>query len=121
MEKDLTKLKEFLLDKNLDEDDYQDNLDYLNNLESQIRENEDFSSWQESDITKMTLRIVRDAYKEICITLFSKEDLTDSDRMKLFAKKNACIWMASLLSKDVDNEIKSIHGSIKAMLNKIDQ
>lgn len=121
MEKDLQKLKAFLLDENLDEDDYKDNLDYLNNLESQVRENEDFSSWQDSDITKMTLKIVRDAYKDICITLYSKEDMTDSERMKLFAKKNACIWMASLLSRDIDTEIKSIHGTIKAMLNKIDQ
>lgn len=121
MDKDIEKLKEFFLASDVDSEDYQDNIEYLQSIENSIRENTDFNLWQDSDISKMVLGMVRTVYKDICITLYSEDEMPESKRIELIAKKKACIWMASLLSKDTKSELESIHGTIKSMLNKIDQ
>lgn len=121
MDKELKKLHEIFLSADLDSEDFEDNLKYIQDIEASIRENTDFSSWQESDISLKILDIVRTGYKDICITLFSQEEISESKRLELFAKKKACIWLASLLARDTKGELESIHSTIKSMLNKIDQ
>lgn len=120
MDKDLQKLKDIFLSSDIDSEDYQENLQYINDIEAEIRNNQDFSSWQKSDVTLSILKLIKDSYVELCTTLYSEDELSEKNRQIILAKKKACAWLISLISRDVESEMKSIHGKINATLNKIE-
>lgn len=119
MEKDLEKLKKIFLSSDIDEEDYQSNLETIQSWERSIRENEDFASWQESDITRSVLKQIKDSYKDIFMRLGNGKNLDDQQRIELFAKKEALMFLIDLISKDTKKELEGIHNDIKRSLNSL--
>lgn len=116
IDKDLQKVKEIFLAKDLDEEDYQDNMDKIDSWEGSLRENEDFGNWQESDITKEIIKKVRETYKDLALELINNRELTEKQRLVIYSKQDACIFLLSLVYKDVKSNIEAIKREIHQTL-----
>ncbi len=116
MDKDLQKLKEIFLASDVDSEDYEDNLKLVTEWETSLRENEDFASWQESDVTKMIIKQAKDSYKDNAMQLMLKRNMTEEERKSLWSKQDAFLWLLSLIEKDVKGTITQIQSEIRRAL-----
>lgn len=119
IKKDLEKVKELFL-TNVDEEDYDDNLEKINEWEKDLRESEDFESWQESDITQSIITQCRQTYKELALTLIEKRDLTEDQRRIIYSKQDACLFLLSLVYKNVKLTVGALHREIQKALKVVD-
>lgn len=115
--KELEKIKEIYLSSDVDDEDYQENLQKITEWESSLRQNEDFASWLESDVTKSILEQAKTAYRDFAMTIMAGRDLTDAQRASLFAKQDAALWLISLIDKDTKGAVKQILTEIRRALN----
>lgn len=113
---DLEKLKEIFLSKDIDDEDYDDNLRMISDWEASIRNNEDFSSWQESDVTKSIVEQVKQSFKDNAMRLIKDRDLAEKDRLSIWSKQDAMVWLLSLVEKDSKKALEQIHRDIKQAL-----
>lgn len=116
MDKDLKKLKEIYLDSDIDAEDYQDNLTRITEWEETIRSNQDFLSWQQSDISIAIVAKVKEAYKNFSMQLINDRTLTQEQRNSIYAKQDAMLWIMSMIVKDAKSELETIHSEIKSAL-----
>lgn len=114
---DLQKLKEIFLSNDIDSEDYQDNLALIKDWETELLINENLLDWQEHDVTKRIMAQAKQTHKDVCMRLMNDRDLSKSQRLSLFARKDAMEWMMSLASKEPEEAIKQIQSDIKKALN----
>lgn len=112
----IDKLKEIYLANDVDSEDYADNLARITEWESALRKNEDFVSWQESDVTKNIYQQAKETYKEAAMQLWRDRTLTDAQRATLWAKQDAALWIISMIAKDAKSEITYIQTEIRKAL-----
>lgn len=105
----------FLTD--VDEEIKKDNLEKIKEWEQSLRTNNAFAQWQDSDISKMLIKEFKTTYKNASLELAQTRDLSESKRMSLWATKDACLMVLSLLAKDAKNEIESVEKEIDYALN----
>lgn len=117
--KNLDKLKDIFL-KGVDEEDYEENLDLLNQWEQDLRESESFEEWQKDDITQMIVDQAIRSYKEQGMELMTNRKLTDEQRKSLFARQDAVNWLLSLVYKDVKSKMRSINNEIEKTLKVVE-
>jgi len=113
---DIDKLKEIFLTKDIDDDDYQENLDQITKWESGLIRNENIVGWQEHDITKEIFNTTKESYMELSLRLSNDRKLTEKERMSIFAKQDAMLWILNLASKSPQKELDSIKTDIRKAL-----
>lgn len=104
----------FLTD--VDEEIRQDNLERIHEWEQSLRVNGAFVQWQENDISKMLIAKFKETYKDASIKLSTDRRLTEFQRDALWASKDACLMVLSLLAKDAKGEVESVHKEIEFAL-----
>lgn len=104
----------FLTD--VDEEVRQDNLERITEWEQSLRLNGAFVQWQESDISKMLIAEFKTTYKNASLRLAQTRALTEAERASLWATKDACLMVLSLLAKDARGEVESVHKEVEFAL-----
>lgn len=115
----LEKLKDFFL-KEVDEEDYEENLQKISEWEQELRDGETFEEWQKDDTTQEIISQAIKSYKEQAVQLMVNRKLTDSERQSLFARQDACIWLLSLVYKDVKSKVRGINNEIEKTLKVVE-
>lgn len=105
----------FLTD--VDEETSRENLERINEWEQSLRANSAFTQWQENDISKTLIKEFKTTYKEASIKLGTDRRLTEFQRDALWATKDACLMVLSLLAKDAKGEVESVHKEIEFALS----
>ena len=116
MSDDLSKLREIYVAEDVDVETRTDNLAVIAEWEKKLVECDDFSSWQEHDVTKNIIAQAKKAYLDHSLLLARSRDLTESARQSLWAKQDAMLWLISVGSRDVRSEIASINREIARAL-----
>lgn len=116
IEKHLKQAKELFL-TDVDDETRQENLDVINDWEKSISENYAFGEWQEHDITKRIVEEVRKTYVDTSMVLLEDRRIDQATREKLWAKQDAILFMLSLMSRDVQGDLKNIEGEITRRIN----
>ncbi len=115
MDQDLKKVKEIFL-KGVDEEDYAENLAQIVEWEQQIRASQDFLSWQESDVTVAIIKQGKETYKDLSMLLINNRNLTEQERMAIYARQDAFVWLLSLADINAKATLEGIHAEIKMAL-----
>ena len=116
--KNIEKLKEIYLADDVDSEDYEDNLHDIKNWELDIIENENLLSWQEHDITKKIIEKAQESYISLSTRLSTDRDLTETQRMSIYAKQDAMKWIISLSGENPKSVLKDINNKIKIALKQ---
>ncbi len=117
--KDIEKIKEIFLSEDVDDEDYQENLDKITDWENSLIENENLLSWQEHDITKEIISNTKENLLEVSLRLVNDREITEQERMTMFAKQDAMKWLISLSSDNPKIILEQINDDIKKALNQI--
>jgi hypothetical protein len=100
----------FLTD--VDEEVRNDNLERITEWEQSLRLNGAFLQWQENEISKILIKEFKTTYKNASLRLAQTRELTEGERASLWATKDACLMVLSLLAKDAKGEVESVHKEI---------
>lgn len=73
--------------------------------------------WQSHPITKELTALAKAELVRIGVVLATKEDLTDIERKRLFALRDAHMVYLALLAVDAQSEMKTIEQSINYEIN----
>lgn len=115
--KDIEKLKEIFLADDVDEEDKADNLADIKNWESDLIKNKNILGWQEHDITKGIIRKAKESYKDLSLKLVRDRELTEAERLSIYAKQDAMLWLISLAGENPKSAIEQIDNNIKVALS----
>lgn len=114
----LQKLKEVFIDPTLPEEEQQDNLDFIKKLEDSIIQNKQIDTWLKDPITVDIMATARESYIELSLSLINKRDITEKERLSIYARQDAMLWILSLLPKDTQETLNSIDARIEQILNE---
>ena len=117
--KNIQKLKEIFLSKDIDEEDYKTNLADIRSWESDLIKNKNMLGWQKHDITKEIMKKAKESYIELSTQLATNRGLREQDRIEFFAKQDAMLWILSLSGDDPKSTIEGINSNIKTALNTV--
>jgi hypothetical protein len=117
-EKELKKVKDIWLAPDLDEEDYQDNLQKITEWEEGLRTSEAFVVWQENDVSVQITKEARDLYINLSLDLINNRALTEEKRLAIHAKRDAAVWIISMINRNAAEVIDSIQNEIKTALLK---
>ena len=118
METELQKLKEFFL-TDADGEDYQENKERIDAWEKEIRENENFISFQQHPIAKMVVSQAKQSFKDASVLLARSRTLTEEQRVGLWAKQDSALWVISLFEKDAKTALAGVQAEVKRALSVI--
>lgn len=110
----IDELKEIFLSDKMDSEDYEENLKQIREWESEYLKNRNLLAWQQHDITKGIISKARKSYADISFRLAKNRELTEAERVSLWGKQDAMLWLISLASEDP----KSVMGQIDADIKK---
>lgn len=113
---EIQKAKEVFL-KDVDQETLLDNQKLITEWEKEYLESEAFSEWKGHDITQKVLTQLKESYKDTSMLLATNEALTDDQRSKLFARKDAIEFLLSIMDKDAEGAMKSILSEVRTALN----
>jgi len=114
----IDKAKEvFLTGSDVDEESYQENLEEIKRWESELIQHEALSEWQKHDITLNILRKFNQEYVSASMMLATGKLLTDSERVSLFAKKDACSLIFEIMDGDANSQIKQLNREISQKIS----
>lgn len=100
-----------------DEETLKDNLDKIREWEQSLRKNVAFTQWQSNDISKLLVLEFKLAYKNASLRLAESRTLSEAERASLWAIKDACLMVLSLLAQDAKGEVESIQKEIDHALS----
>lgn len=103
--------KIFLTD--VDPDDLEDNLEIIRSWEKQLIESTDYEEWRKHDITKKIAHEAREAYKDATMQLGLRRGLTEEERIKLQGHQDACVFLLSLIDRNLENSLSSLNESVQ--------
>lgn len=116
METELQKLKEFFL-TDVDTEDYEENKQRIESWEKDLRENENFISFQQHPIAKQVVSQAKQSFKEASVLLARSRELSEQQRVGLWAKQDSALWVISLFEKDAKNALAGVKEEIKRALS----
>jgi hypothetical protein len=116
--KDLDKVREIFL-TDVDEETKAENLEQIREWEKALADNEAYQGWREHDITKNIAAEARKAYTDISITLATRRDLSEPERLSLYARQDAMRWLLSHSERDAAEANKRIQADIRLALQKV--
>lgn len=114
----LQKLKEIYL-KEVDPELYQENLEQITEWEKKLIESENMISWQAHDTTIDIKKQAKETYIGLCKQLALNRKLTDEQRLSIYAKQDACMWIITLGDSDPKETIRSINQLITQALQAV--
>lgn len=114
---DLEKLKQIYLSPTLSQEEIDDNSKIIAEWEKELIESKHFDSWAKDPITAEIFSKARSSYIELCRLLMENRDLSEKDRLSIYAKQDAMLWMLSLTS-DFEKKLEAINREIKVALEK---
>jgi hypothetical protein len=118
IEDELELAKEVFL-TGVDEEDLQQNKDQIDEWHRSLIENKAYLKWQNSDITRMISKQARDSYQDASLSLARRRDLTEQDRIKLYATQDACAFILSLTEKDAKGSLEQLGEQIRHALRAV--
>lgn len=116
--KELEEIKKIFLSDEIDEEDRLDNEAKIKEWETALLKSDALSSWASSDVTKDLVVLVKKAYRDHALRLIERRDLTEQERMSLWAKQDACLFLLSLIQKDPKRDIEQLKKEIELALEK---
>ena len=116
---DIEKLKQIFLADDIDEEDKEDNLLNIQSWESEIIKNKNILGWQEHDITKKIIDKAKENYTDLSLKLIKDRKLTEAQRLSIYAKQDAMLWLISLSGDNPKSAIEQINNNIKVALSNI--
>lgn len=115
--KELEIIRAQFLSDDIDSEDRAENEQILREWEQGLTHNEAYMSWQAHDITREIAQKLKKEYKEFAMTLANRRDLTETQRMSLWAKQDACLFILSLTEKDAKGQFEQIQNEIKRAIS----
>ena len=115
--KELENVKKIFLSDELDEDTRIDNEEKIKEWEESLIQNEAFASWQEHDISKQIVAQAKTSYKEFALLLANNRNLTEVQRISLWAKQDACLFLIQITEVDAKGAIDRVNREIKQAIN----
>lgn len=116
MTKELDEVREIFLTE-VDEETRLDNEKKIEEWEIGLRTHEAMADWQDHDITKQIIAKAKEACKDIAFTLANDRRLTEEQRMTLWGRQDACLFLLGLAGEDAKARIAQIQKEIKTALN----
>lgn len=114
--KEIDALKEVFLSDEIDEDTRADNEQRIAEWERGLLTHKAFASWQQHDISQQIAAQAREAYKDFGLQLANNRELSDRQRMALWAKQDAALFLLSLIATDASGIVESIEKDIRTAL-----
>lgn len=112
---ELEKAREVFL-SDVDQEEYVHNQQVLNEWEQGVRKNQAYLKWVVHPTTQELNKMVKEAYKDFAMALAERRDLTDEQRMSLWAKQDACMFILSLTNRDAKSELDGVLREIRQAL-----
>lgn len=113
--KELEQLRE-IFTTDVDAETRTENERQIAEWEQDLTQNRAFSEWQQLDITRQILKQASDTYKDASMALALRRDLTDTQRVHLWAKQDASAWLISIIDVDARGRIAEIEKQIRVAL-----
>lgn len=101
-----------------DEETKAENLEEINKWQQEFVELENFTSWQEHDVSKKLIEKIHHEFVEVSFKLAIDQSIDDSERKELFAKQKAMLFVLSLISQDTKENIKALYKEIRFKIAK---
>ena len=117
MKDDLEKIKEIFLASDVDDDERAENEETIREWEQSISEHKAIDTWRKSDITLKVGQQARDSYKAMAMQLALNRELSEKERLSLWARQDACKLLLSFIEVDAKGALESIHNEIRTALN----
>ncbi len=115
--KDLERLKQIFL-TDVDPDTHEENMRQIQEWESALIKHDAYQAWKSHDITKSIAAKAREAYVEASMLLANRRDADDATRQSLWAKKDAALWILTLIEADSGTSIEAINMQVRRALEK---
>jgi hypothetical protein len=115
--KELEIIKAQFLSNDIDSEDREDNEKLLQEWEQGLIHNELYLSWQNHDITRDIAKKMKESYREFAMQLAENRNLTEKERMSLWAKQDACTFILSITEKDAKGAMQQIQSEIKRAIS----
>lgn len=112
--KELDDLKKIFL-TDVDEETQADNEAKIREWETALIHNENFASWREHDVTKDILQQARKSFIDISMQLIVADN--PALRATLHGRRDAALWLISIINVDAKGAIDQIHQEIRAALS----
>ena len=113
--KEIEEVRKIFLNE-VDEEDYEENLQTIINWENDLRECESFGGWVEHEVTQKIIDKLKLSYKELGYALAENRGMTDLERKSVHAKQDAIVWMLGIVYKDTKSIVESIRGDLKRLI-----
>lgn len=115
--KELDTIRAQFLADDIDPEDREDNEKLLREWEQGLIQNEAYISWQSHDITKEIAKKLKKEYKEFAMILANNRTLTEVQRVSLWAKQDACLFILSMTEKDAKGQLEQIQNEIRRAIS----
>jgi len=119
MSAELDKLKAKFLASDVDEETRTANEEDIRAWEQALIQSEAFIGWRDHDITRQIVGKAKESYKDFAFQLMQNRNLTETQRLSLFARQDACTFILSLTEIDAKSTIVQIHKDIRHALNAV--
>ena len=114
----LQKLKEIYL-TDVDAQSYQENLERITEWEKALIAHENMASWQAHQTTIDIKKQAKESYVFFCVQLATNRKLTDEQRISIYAKQDACLWIMTLGNDHALEDIRAIQRDIQIALQAV--
>lgn len=111
----LQKLKEIYLN-DVDTELYEENLEQITEWEKKLIESENMVSWLTHDTTIQIKKQAKESFVSMSVTLSVNRELTEAQRLSIYAKQDACLFILSLGESNSKDIIQSINRDINIAL-----
>lgn len=117
MIQELDQVREIFLAPDQDEELLAHNRQVLAEWERSLSETSAFAEWQSHEVAQGVLNQARNAYKDMAMLLITRRDMTEAERLSLFARQDACVFIIKLLGRDARGELDQLQAEIRKELN----
>ncbi len=118
MATDLEKLREVFL-TGVDEETKAENLEQIREWETALAENEAYQGWKEHDVTRKIAAKAKSTYVDLALSLNERRDLTEAQRLSIYARQDAMRWLLSLSERDAAEAMRQIQADITRALQSV--
>jgi hypothetical protein len=115
--KELEQVREIFLAPDQDEEIIAHNREVLAEWERSLAETSAFADWQSHEVAQQVLSQARTSYKDLGMVLAERRDLSEAERLSIFARQDACTFIIKLLGRDARHELELLHEEIRKELN----
>lgn len=109
----IKKAKDIFIADDIDEDILKENIDEVNQWETNLIQGNAFLEWQGHDVTKQISAQAKEAYRDASNQLAFNRLMNEGHKNKLYSIQDACSFILSLTEVDVKSSLESLREDIK--------